>query len=89
MHNFENLADNTETLITSIPSKLIRVVINKKGATSNVLSLYDGADVNGRIIATIDTTVSVGTFDFDVLCPKGLYAKMATGTAADVTIVYN
>ncbi len=89
MYNFENLADNTEKLVTAIPTKLIRVVINQKGGSSNRLTIYDGVGINGRIVATIDTTVDVGTFDFDVLCPKGLYATQSTGTAANVTIVYS
>ena len=89
MYQFENMADNIETLIIQRPGKLINVTINQKGASSNKLSLYDGADSNGKIIATIDTTTSLGNFDFNVVCMKGLFAKLATGTAADITIIYD
>jgi len=89
MYQFENMADNDESVIVNRPGKLISVTINQKGATGNKLSLWDGADANGREIAAIDTTVSLGNFDFNVVCMKGLFAKMATGTAANVTIIYD
>ncbi len=69
--------------------RLVRVIINKKGASSNRLDLYDGVDANGSLIASIDTTEAAKTLDYDVVCNRGGYAVMHTGTAADVTIVFN
>ena len=67
---------------------LCRVTINKAGASSNTLSIYNGLSSSGDLIAVIDTTI-VGNKEYDVACDAGICAIMATGTAADVTISYD
>jgi hypothetical protein len=77
------------TVIKSGPGTLVRVCINTKGASSNVLTLYDNASAaSGTVIATIDTTANVGTITFECDFLLGLTVSLATGTAADVTISY-
>lgn len=66
---------------------LRRVIINKPGASANTLTLYDNTTATGTVIAVIDTTVARGTLEYGVLCATGLSAIIATGTAADVTLV--
>jgi len=65
---------------------LSSVTINTKGATGNTLTIYDGVDATGAVIAVIDTTSALGTFLFDILALTGLFAVLASGTAADITI---
>lgn len=65
---------------------LSSVTINTKGATGNTLTIYDGVDAGGTVIAVIDTTSALGTFLYDLLAFTGLFAVLATGTAADITI---
>ena len=65
------------------------VVINTKGASSNLLLLYDGPSSGGKLIATIDSTVTFGTLRYDVVCAVNLTAVLNTGTAASVTITFN
>ncbi|MHB2015308.1 MAG: hypothetical protein ACYCW6_00010 [Candidatus Xenobia bacterium] len=67
--------------------RLERVVINTKGASANVLTLYDGVDATGTVIAVIDTTAAVGALLYGINTDVGLYAVLATGTPADLTIV--
>jgi hypothetical protein len=67
---------------------LCRVTVNKAGASSNTLSIYNGLPSSGDLIAVIDTTVA-GNKEYDVACDAGICAIMATGAAADVTIAYD
>ncbi len=83
-----NLNSNATTVVQSVPCVLKRVTINKKGASSNTLTLYDNASAgSGTVIAVIDTTTSPMTLDFDCICKNGLTAVMGTGTSADITVV--
>jgi hypothetical protein len=63
------------------------VTINTKGASANVLTLYDSLiHGTGTVIAVIDTTSQVQTLVFDAWFQTGLSYSLATGTAADVTL---
>ena len=68
---------------------LRRAVINTKGATSNVLTIYDGTTTGGALIASIDTVNAVGgMFDYELPFTTGLTFWLAGGTAADITIIF-
>jgi hypothetical protein len=84
-NTYTHLAANATTLVNPQATTLYAVTINTKGASSNTLTLQDGT--GGPTIAVIDTTSNVGTLFFKAQCKNGLSAVMATGTAADVTIL--
>ena len=65
------------------------VTINSKGATANLLTLYDGTSTAGAVIAVLDTTANVGQVAYDVSFTGGLFAVLAAGTAADLTIAFH
>lgn len=88
MEPFHIAANSTGALIKTGRGQLGEVTINTKGATSNLLTLYDGLSTAGTVIAIIDTTIAVGTFLYDVRFETGLYYVLAAGTAADLTIGY-
>jgi hypothetical protein len=72
-------------------SVLGSVVINKLGAASNTLTIYDDVSaVAANVIAVIDTTRTGigGGLDYNVVMSRGIFMVMATGTAADITITY-
>jgi hypothetical protein len=78
--------------VVTFPGKLRGVTVNTKGASSNTLTLYEGntAAVTAEtapVIAVIDTTANVGTLFYDVVTMAGVTGVLATGTAADVTVV--
>lgn len=78
------------TNLKSAPGTLVSVTINKKGASSNVLTLYDDAATGtSKPIATIDTTVQPGTLYYKGDFTNGLAYQLQTGTAADVTICFS
>ncbi|MGH2612819.1 MAG: hypothetical protein ACRDFB_07190, partial [Rhabdochlamydiaceae bacterium] len=64
--------------------------INTKGLSSNTLKLYDGINNTGTLIGTIDTTEAGDPpREYNVMVKLGIFAIMNTGTAADVTIVWD
>jgi hypothetical protein len=64
------------------------VTINTKGATANLLTIYDGTSTSGAVIAVIDTTATVGQLQFDIQFLNGLFYVLAAGTAADLTFSF-
>ena len=70
-HTYKNIsALAATTVIKSGPGTLIRVCINTKGGSSNVLTLYDNASAaSGTKIATIDTTTNSATTTTTVVTP--------------------
>jgi hypothetical protein len=70
---------------TGSHSTLTSVAINTAGAGA-VLTVYDGTDAGGNVVAVIDAG-SAGTLWFDVDCHNGIFFALAT-TNADITIGY-
>lgn len=87
---FVRIATNTTTNgIKSGAGILHKVVINTKGAAANTLTLYDNTTATGTVIAIIDTVnINSQALLYDLAFATGLSAITATGTAADITIVY-
>jgi hypothetical protein len=85
---YRNLTSNGTTVIKSGKGILGVVTLNRAGASSNTLTLYDNTAGSGDKIATIDTTAGIGSLAYDVPFNNGLTAVLATGSAPDVTIMY-
>ena len=74
--------------IKSSNGLLHSIVVNTRGTTST-LKVYDNTSAaSGLQIANIDTTFSLGTFDYDVKFPNGLTISAAGASQADMTICY-
>lgn len=80
--------------VTVIPGRfvLIRLVFNKKGASSNVATIYDSNSTIGESAeykkGTIDTTDKLTSLECGYPVFNGIYIKTETGTAPDITVVY-
>lgn len=75
---------------TEISGKLVlvRVIINKKGASSNTATLNRLNTPEGQTaIGVIDTTDRVCSIEYGLPCNNGLQVITATGTAPDITVV--
>lgn len=84
---FRNLNANATTILSAEYCILGSVIINNAGTTGNTLTLYNSNGGSTNPIAVIDTVELNGRqLDYNIACPIGLTAVMATGTAADVTI---
>jgi hypothetical protein len=82
-----NITTNTTTTVKTGSGLLHAVVINTKGATSNIAKIYDGS-ASGTLLATIDTTGGAATLWYDVQFSQSLTVVTSAGTCADLTICY-
>ena len=85
---FTNVVTNTTTTAKTGGGTLHAIVINTKGATANTATVYDNTVGSGTKIATIDTTSAVGTLLYDASFVTGLTVVTASGTAADLSLVW-
>lgn len=87
--SYAHLNSTGTTTIKSGTGILRRVVINTKGSASNTFTIYDNTIGSGTIIAAIDTVNGVaGHFEYNVAFNTGLTVVDATGTSADITVIY-
>lgn len=88
-NSFKNIATNTTTAVLSGSGTLDSIVINTTGATANTITVYDNTAGSGTKIATIDGTTASGTrIIFNVKVSTGITVVTASGTAANITVVY-
>ena len=87
-NSFYNINTNTTSTVKSGAGVLKRIVVNKVGALLNTCTIYDNTTATGTIIGTIDLVHTQMVFEYDVVFTTGLTIVTATGTAADLTIVY-
>jgi hypothetical protein len=87
--SYIHINTNSTNVLKRSSGTLKRVVINTSGGINNTLTLYDNTSAAAPVIATINTTATGGAFEFDLDFSSGLTAVLATGTAADLTIVYD
>lgn len=83
-----HMAANGTALIRIGFGQFVSVTVNQKGVTGNLLTVYDGVDAGGTVVAIIDTATALGTFLYDVVLKDGLFVALAGGAAADLTIVW-
>lgn len=86
---YTRIATNGTTTLKSSGAHLRNIVINTKGSGSNTLTVYDSPTGSGTIVGVLDTTVAGGSFVYDVELDDGLTIVTATGTPADVTVVWD
>ncbi len=84
---FTRLAANATTVVKSRSGILFAITINTKGTAANTLTLYDNTAASGTVIAIIDTTAAIGTLIYAATLNTGLTAVLATGGAADITVI--
>ncbi len=87
--SYAHLNSTGTTTIKSGAGILRRVVINTRGGITNTLTIYDNTSGSGTVIAAIDTVNGVlGHFEYNVAFSTGLTVVNATGTSADITVIY-
>lgn len=89
LHVSANTAAGGAVISPNPGAVLMRVVINTVGATNNQLTIYDGQSTSGKVIAVVNATNnSIPSLEYGIVAPGGLWYTLLTGTAADLTIVY-
>ncbi len=87
--SYAHLNSTGTTTIKSGAGILRRVVINTRGGVLNTFTIYDNTSGSGTVIAAIDTVNGVsGQFEYGVSFSTGLTVVNATGTSADITVIY-
>lgn len=85
-----NLTSNTTIVCKLGAGTLHRIVQNKAGSNTNTVTIYDNTAASGTVIGTIlNTAGSMGSIEYDLDFYIGLTVISATGTAGDLTIVYD
>lgn len=88
-NSYKNLAANATTTVKTGAGTLDSIVINTVGASANTITVYDNTAGSGTKIATVDGTIAGGTrIIYNVAFTTGLTIVIATGTAANITVVY-
>lgn len=88
-YEFVHLAANAETLVKTGAGVLHSITINTAGASSNLVTVYDGTSTAGAVIAIINSTIAQAPIRmYDTKFSVGLYIAIATGTAPDITVAY-
>ena len=89
LHVNTNTAAGGAVISPNSGAVLKRVVINTVGAAANQLTIFDGTSTAGKVIAVANTTnAAVPSLDYNVVAAVGLWYTLLTGTAADLTFVY-
>ena len=87
LFNPTHLAANGGTTCKTGRGILTAIVINTKGSAGNTCTVYDNTAASGTVIAIIDTTAAIGTLLYDCFVTNGVHVVLATGGAADITVV--
>jgi len=89
LHVNTNTAAGGAAVSVNPSAVLKRVVINTVGAAANVLTLYNGQSTSAPIVAVVNTTnAAVPSLDYNAVFSGGIWYTLLTGTAADLTFVY-
>lgn len=85
-NSFNNITTATTTAVKASAGVLERITVNTAGAGST-LTIYDNTAASGTKVGTW-TTAAQGSFTINVACATGITCVTASGTPADITVVY-
>ena len=82
---YTNIAANATTLVRTGSGRLGRIVVNG-GTLTGDITVYDGVDATGTVIATIDGNQAVGNnFEYNCTFVTGL--TIVTSASVNITVV--
>lgn len=85
-NSYANITTATTTVVKASPGVLVRIIVGTVGAGST-LTIYDNATGTTTKIGAMTTAIQ-GSFEFNVACTAGITVVSASGSAADITVVY-
>lgn len=85
-NSYTNITTATTTTCKASAGVLVRIIVNTVGAGST-LTIYDNTAGSGTKIGTMTTAIQC-SHTFDVTCATGITVVSASGTPADITIVW-
>lgn len=78
-----NADANSTVTIDNEQLTLARITVNTTSA--HALTVKDGM---GNTVATLKASVAEGTYEYNVVCPKGIQIVVPASYAGDATICY-
>ncbi len=81
---YTNITTGTTTVVKTGKGRLIRITVNTTAA--GAITIYDNTAASGNKIATLPSSVAVGTYEYGGRFATGL--TIVTGAASDVTVIY-
>lgn len=85
-NSFVNITTATTTAVKASGGVLERIIVNTAGAGST-LTIYNNTAGSGAKVGTM-TTAAQCSQTFNVACSTGITVVTASGTPADITVVY-
>ena len=83
--NAKYISTATTTVVRTGAAKLHRIVLGETAA--GTITIYDGIDTGGTVLAVLKASIVEGTYDFDdVRCITGI--TVVTAAASKLTVVY-
>jgi len=70
------------------PGVFHSVTINKLGAKSTVVTVFDNTTAAGAIIGVVDTSFAVVTLEYDIAFQVGLTVSVDALSTADMTFAF-
>lgn len=92
--HYKHIATNATTLVRTGPGILWSVAINSAGS-GNTVTIYDGVDATGAVIAVYHTdaiyanVATTVTMQYGVAVATGITVVTSGGSACDLTVVYS
>lgn len=88
MANYYHTATTATKVLAGAGTSVTLIAVNVgTGAVSGVLTIYDGQDATGTVVATIDASAKGSYWFGGVRLPAGLYVALSGGNA-DVTVTF-
>lgn len=86
----KNIAANGDTQVKTGPGVFLGMSINTPGSGGNTVTVYDGTDNSGTKLGAFSTAALGGPNipAAGIGFKTGLFVSVASGVAADVTVVY-
>ena len=85
-NSFANVTTATTTAVKASAGVLVSINVNTAGAGSTLV-IYNNTAGSGTKVGTMTTAIQ-GVFVFNVTCATGITVVSASGTPADITVVY-
>jgi hypothetical protein len=86
-NSFANITTATTTAVKASAGVLVRVIVGTAGAGST-LTIYNNTGAGTDAPIATMTTAAQGSFEFNVTCSAGIKVVSASGTPANITVVY-
>lgn len=88
---YKHITGTGDTVVQKSTTNLKQIVVNQTGDPDWTVTVYNGVDNTGDVVAILDAN-NGGNYSYDTILSKGLFIHTAftgTGTiSGDITVIY-